>query len=109
MSSENTKKANSALLGTSEPVLPRPAQKKFGGSKAAKATEATKAPMHEEDEKKHAFSSTITTENKRRFANYQANKPGRRGSATTDVLNAALSMFFDVNKKYADQDPEEED
>ena len=111
MSNENTKKANSALVGVSEPAVPRPAQKKFGNAKPAKkATEATPGGRYEEEEdKKHAFSSTITSENKRRFANYQANKPGRKGTATTDVLNAALTMFFDANSKYADKDPEEED
>ncbi|MDF7815307.1 hypothetical protein [Hymenobacter sp. YC55] len=109
MSNENTKKANSALLGATEPVVPKAAEKKFGGAKAAKPTAATKAPVTEEEDKKHAFSSTITTENKRRFANYQANKPGRKGTATTDVLNAALAMFFDANTKYADKDPDNDE
>jgi hypothetical protein len=110
MSTDNTnvKRANSVLLGQSEPAPTVQAQKKFAGSKASSAE---KAPKKEEEdlETKFPFSSTITGENRRRFANYQANKPGRRGTATTDVLNAALTMFFDANKKYADKDPEDED
>lgn len=109
MSNENTKSANLSLIGQSEPAVAKPAQKKYGSSKAAKATDAPKATPAEDEDKKHAFSSTITSENKRRFANYQANKPGRKGTATTDVLNAALTMFFDANSKYADQDPEDEE
>ena len=61
------------------------------------------APKKEGPEKKHTFTSTITSDNKRRLANYQANKPG--GAHTTDVLNQALKRFFDTNKQYADVDP----
>lgn len=61
------------------------------------------APKKEGAEKKHTFTSTITSDNKRRLANYQANKPG--GAQTTDVLNQALKRFFDINKQYADIDP----
>jgi hypothetical protein len=60
-------------------------------------------PKKDGTEKKHTFTSTITSDNKRRFANYQANKPG--GAQTTDVLNQALKRFFDANKQYADVDP----
>ena len=61
------------------------------------------AAEKENPNKKHGFSSTITSENKRRLANYQANKPG--GAQTTDVLNQALKHFFDASKQYADVDP----
>lgn len=61
------------------------------------------APKKEGTEQKHTFTSTITSGNKRRLANYQANKPG--GAQTTDVLNQALKRFFDTNKQYADVDP----
>ena len=61
------------------------------------------APIKEGTEKKYAFTSTITSDNKRRLANYQANKPG--GAQTTDVLNQALKRFFDINKQYADVEP----
>lgn len=56
-----------------------------------------------EQEKKRPFSTTITPENHRRLANYQANKPG--GAPTTDVVNHALQRFFDTNRQYADLDP----
>jgi len=69
-----------------------------------KPTTPHKDAMKKEDtEKKHTFTSTITSDNKRRLANYQANKPG--GAQTTDVLNQALKRFFDTNKQYADANP----
>lgn len=103
--------AVSEMLGLHEKAPAKPEKIKFGSSKAAKSTKSKKGPRVEEedDDAKHNFSSRITTANKRRFANYQANKPGRKGTGTTEVLNAALTMFFDANKKYADKDPDEED
>ena len=61
-------------------------------------------PMGKGDKKeeKRTFTTTITTENDRRLANYQANKRG--GARTTDVVNEALKRFFDANKQYADVD-----
>lgn len=101
-------------LGESEADAPTgPVKKKFPSSQdipenTPRATRGKKAGKKEEEEpeKKHPFTSTITGENKRRLASYQANKPGRHGSATTDVLNAALKMFFDdkKNRQYADAD-----
>lgn len=58
-----------------------------------------------EQAKKRSFSTTITEENHRRLANYQANKPG--GAHTTDVVNQALQRFFDANRQYADSEPGE--
>lgn len=61
--------------------------------------------MKKEDKKeeKRPFTTTITMENDRRLANYQANKPG--GARTTDVVNQALEAFLDANKQYADAKP----
>ncbi|HEX8329022.1 MAG TPA: hypothetical protein VF629_15910 [Hymenobacter sp.] len=73
------------------------------GSSKKLTTPLKAAPKKEGPEKKHSFTSTITSDNKRRLANYQANKPG--GAQTTDVLNQALKRFFDTNKQYADVDP----
>lgn len=56
-----------------------------------------------EQAKKRSFSTTITEDNHRRLANYQANKPG--GAHTTDVVNQALQRFFDANRQYADAEP----
>lgn len=56
-----------------------------------------------EQTKKRSFSTSITEENHRRLANYQANKPG--GAHTTDVVNQALQRFFDANRHYADAEP----
>lgn len=53
-----------------------------------------------EKESKRSFTTTMTQENHRRLANYQANKPG--GALTTDVVNQALKSFFDANRQYAD-------
>lgn len=63
-------------------------------------TPAKPAP---EQTKKRSFSTSITEENHRRLANYQANKPG--GAQTTDVVNHALQRFFDANRQYADTEP----
>lgn len=56
-----------------------------------------------EPEKKRPFTTTITPENPRRLANYQANKPG--GARATDVVNHALQRYFDTNWQYADAEP----
>ena len=45
----------------------------------------------EKKEEKRIFTTTITIENDRRLANYQANKPG--GARTTDVVNQALPWW----------------
>ena len=73
------------------------------GSVKKLTTPQKTAPKQEGTEKGHTFTSTITSDNKRRLANYQANKPG--GAQTTDVLNQALKHLFDTNKQYADVDP----
>lgn len=71
-------------------------KKKFASSSKAAAKEETK-------EKKYPFTSTITSDNKRRLANFQANMRG--GIQATEVLNQALKKFFDANKHMADVDP----
>ncbi len=58
---------------------------------------------NEGKEEKQPFTSTITVDNKRRLANYQANVRG--GSKATDVLNQALKKFFDAHRPLADVDP----
>lgn len=103
MSSKTDTNAVAELLGTnttgntnaSAPPA-QPTKKKFGTTTAAKIEEAP--------EKKLPFTSTITGENKRRMASYQATKPG--GAQTTDIFNQALKMFFDANKQWADVDSE---
>ena len=55
-----------------------------------------------EQAKTRPFTTTITEENHRRLANYQASKPG--GAHTTDVVNQALQRFFDANRQYADSE-----
>ncbi|OGX90165.1 hypothetical protein [Hymenobacter coccineus] len=91
MSSANNRSPASALLAPA----PTPAAKnKPGPPKPAK-----QGVVEEKKDKKHPFTSTITEDNKRQLAQYQAHKPG--GARTTDVLNQALKRFFDANKQYA--------
>ncbi|GAB3732097.1 hypothetical protein GCM10027594_13990 [Hymenobacter agri] len=92
---DNEEDAISALYADKKSPAP--------GSVKKLTTPQMAAPKKEGPEKKHTFTSTITSDNKRRLANYQANKPG--GAPTTDVLNQALKRFFDTNKQYADVDP----
>ncbi len=68
-----------------------------------RAKKPAPAKPADEPEKKRSFSTTITLDNHRRLANYQANKPG--GAQTTEVVNHALQRFFDANRQYADAEP----
>lgn len=103
------KKNIKELFRGNEPIVhsePAPAQttkKKFGSSSkpaAAKTEAKPEAAPEEKKEVKRTFTTTITQLNDLRLSSYQNNKPG--GAQTTDVVNAALEMFFKANKQYAD-------
>lgn len=97
----------SGLFRGNEPVVPSetaPAQttkKKFASSsKPAPAAKANEKKEEGKKEVKRTFTTTITPINDLRLSSYQKSKPG--GALTTDVVNAALEMFFKANKQYAD-------
>ena len=95
MSSKIDNEAFSDLTKDKTPAVGAP-RKKFA---PAPKPESKK----EDKEEKRPFTSTITLDNKRRLANYQANVRG--GAQATDVLNQALKKFFDAHRHFADVDP----
>ena len=50
-------------------------------------------------EKKRQFTSLITKENDLKLASFQKYKPG--GAKTTDILNDALTMYFESHKQWS--------